>query len=213
MSDEKYLKSIVDFGHQRNLGTISTKIGKDGSDNKVIFQPLSNSHILVALTTDKYRNVYVSMFYDNSKGVTPGDLHAVNTFLYTYNVYSLPMSTVSRLKNGTVYPANVSAYDQEFAGPKEHKKAYESYICFMNKAYSIIRDMVDRESIGRYSHQSERQNLYVKTCRRFMRENKFSAEKNYEYSDEDWAKCMQDVDQMITAIKPEQELPESQANN
>ena len=136
--------------------------------------PRSHDHSIISIHVDDLGRKFIRLNGDCSMENSM-DLLAINTFLYTNNIYSLPISTYTALNVGTLYSANETAYVELFADPKAHKASYDAYVKFTNYCVSKLADLV-RKAIENHSRgfgYHERNAIHDKMKELFLLQNKF----------------------------------------
>ena len=195
-NEPKFLKGIVDYNYNRNIGTISHMSSQNGGSDVISFTPLYNQGLMIMLRTEKNRSMSITK-YVRTGGATPGDLLAVNTFLYTYQIYSLPMSTFQKMEDGIAYPVNMTSYDENFANPKERKAVYEEYIKFLNYFRNkIIKTVNDCEH---KSSHTERSNLIGRIYKVFTFAHSFDPTLGYSLDDVNIPSLEAEIHIMVTS--------------
>ena len=136
--------------------------------------PRSHDHSIISIHVDDLGRKFIRLNGDCSMENSM-DLLAINTFLYTNNIYSLPISTYTALDVGTLYSANETSYVELFADPKSHKASYDAYVKFTNYCISKLVDLT-RKKIEDCSHAfgySQRNCIYDRMKELFSLQNKF----------------------------------------
>jgi len=136
--------------------------------------PRSNDHSIISIHVDDFGHKFIRLNGDCSMENSM-DLLAINTFLYTNNIYSLPISTYTALETGILYSANETSYIKLFEDPKAHKSSYDAYVKFTNYCTSKLVDLT-RKKIENDSHSfgySQRNCMYDRLKELFLLQNKF----------------------------------------
>ncbi len=136
--------------------------------------PRSHDHSIISIHVDDFGHKFIRLNGDCSMENSM-DLLAINTFLYTNNIYSLPISTYTALEVGTLYSANETAYIELFADPKAHKSSYDAYVKFTNYCTSKLVDLARKklENDSRSFGYSQRNSMYDRLKELFLLQNKF----------------------------------------
>lgn len=155
----KHLISISNYKKGEILGTITVHKCKDKynsfkyqsvlrsnqneDDMRISFTFTGCSRFVISLVMARDGSVFI-IKHEYDHPITFDNLHAINTFLYTYGIYSLSINTLNRMSVDRPYYANKCSAQKGFSNPVEHKADYDSYIEFINRqSLNIINQSND----------------------------------------------------------------------